>query len=301
MRSNGWVWFLSESLRYWEILSIGLTARQLGADGLRLTVISGSGFFPSSLVDVVSWKSLSGFRRARIASTYGQLWHLWGQQPRWWPLVRARSLTVHSLKGGNESWQGHPAEFSSVSEAAEDVNVWRPAFERDLAWGRPEDDQGEPMALVVFPSSTARPDRSVMDFLSRDFPWPLVKLSDQAGALFGAVGVVSETEAVRFLSNRGRLLVLPGVDVSTAILAAFASLYGVPTVSPWSPLLDDLLGPDGYIPLRRNELPKPLEVIGDLGRQAAIQGRHRIHDRCSSRESAETLQNIYRTLSEGRR
>ncbi|SMG32523.1 glycosyltransferase [Dethiosulfovibrio salsuginis] len=289
MKPSGWVWFLSRSLRSWDIMSLGLVARQLSSSGIRLTVISQSGFFPGGFADVISWRGLDGFDRAMSVAFRGRLWHLWGQAPKWWPVVRARATTVHSFKGSDEEWQGHPAIFAGTGLFSE-RNAWTPAFERDLSWGKPGEDKGDPIAMVVFPSSSVRPDRSILESLQRGIGMPLVRLSDQTGALPVPGGTVDESDAVRLLAGRARLLVLPGVDLSSAILAGFASLYGVPTLAPWSPLLDDLLGVNGY-------LTDKTSLSGENGRIAAAAARHRLSEHFTSENSAESLQSIYRTVT----
>lgn len=290
MKPRGWVWFLSRSLRSWDIMSLGLMARQLSSSGVRLTVMSQSGFFPGGFADVISWRGLDGFDRAMSVAFRGRLWHLWGQAPKWWPVVRARATTVHSFKGNDEEWQGHPAVFAGSGLFSE-RNAWIPAFERDLSWGRPGEDKGDPLALVVFPGSSIRPDRSILEALQKGVGMPLVRLSDQTGSLPGPGGTIEEGDAVKLLAGRAKLLVLPGVDLSSAILAGFASLYGVPTWAPWSPILDDLLGSDGYITDRGS-------ATVDTGRTTAAAARHRLSEHFTPELSAESLRSIYRTVTE---
>lgn len=278
-------------------MSLSLTARQLGAEGVRLTVLSQSGFFPGGFPDVISWRSQDGWERGLTVALRGRMWHLWGQPPRWWPLVRARATTVHSFKIGDGEWQGHPAVFAGTGSLS-DRNAWLPAFERDLSWGRPGEDKGDPVALVAFPVPMVRPDRGVMDFIHKGVGVPVVRLSDQTGAMPGAGSTVDESDAVRFLSGRSGMLILPGVDLSLSILAGFASLYGIPTVAPWSPLLDDLLGPGGYIQLKK-EPPSDLPslAMGESGRLAAAAARHRLSEFFSPELSAESLLGVYRTVT----
>ncbi|MEA3283718.1 MAG: hypothetical protein U9Q00_01905 [Synergistota bacterium] len=299
MRSKGWVWFLSGKLRPWDLMSLGFTARQLGLEGTRLTVISESGFFPGSLVEVVSWNGQDALARGLTLLFRGNAWHLWGCAPRWWPVISTRALTVHSFKDPEQRWCGHPSVFSGIAAEA-DPNSWRPAFERDLSWGQPGDSHGDPMALVVFPSSMSRPDRRAIEVLQRGVGLPIAKLTDQGGAFTGASGAIDDGDAVRFLSGRGRLLILPGVDLSSAILAGFAALYGVPTVAPWSPILDDLLGIDGYIALRKDvPIPSGEELIDERGKTAAVAARHRIILNFTPEASALSITNMYKALSEG--
>ncbi len=289
MKPRGWVWFLSRSLRSWDVMSLGLVARQLSSSGVRLTVMSQSGFFPWGGADVVSWRGMDGFDRAMSVAFRGRMWHLWGQAPRWWPVIRARATTVHSFKGGDENWQGHPAVFAGTGMFSE-RNAWIPAFERDLSWGRPGEDKGDPLALVVFPPSSVRPDRAMLEALQKGIGMPLVRLSDQTGSLPGSGGTVEESDAVRLLASRARLLILPGVDLSAAVLAGFAALYGVPTWAPWSPLLDDLLGADGYVKDR------PSTTV-EIGRTVAAAARHRLSEHFTPELSAESLRSIYRAVT----
>ena len=287
MKQKGWVWFLSRSLRSWDIMSLGLMARQLSSSGVRLTVISQSGFFPGGFADVISWRGLDGLDRAMSVAFRGRLWHLWGHAPKWWSVVRARATTVHSFKGTDEEWQGHPAVFAGTGLFSE-RNAWIPAFERDLSWGKPGEDKGDPLALVVLPSAQIRPDKTIMDVIQKGIGMPIVKLSDQSGALGVSGGTIDESDAVRLLAGRAKLLVLPAVDLSSAILAGFASLYGVPTLAPWSPILDDLLGAKGYLTDRANTV--------DVGRTVATAARHRLSEHFTPEISADSLMSIYRTV-----
>lgn len=296
-KNKGWTWFLSKSLRSWDVMSLSLTARQLGARGVRLTVISQTGFFPGGFPDVISWRSLDGWERGLTVAMRGRMWHLWGQPPGWWPLVRSRAATVHSFRDKDGEWKGHPAVFAGTGTLF-DGNAWLPAFDRELSWGSPGDEKGDPVALVVFPVPMVRPDRDIMDLIRQGLGVPAVRLSDQTGALPGAGGTLDESDVVRFLSGHSGILILPAVDFSLGLLAGFASLYGIPTVAPWSPMLDDLLGHGGYIsPKKGHESDLASEAMGEPGRLAAAGARHRLTESFTPELSAQSLLSVYRTVT----
>ena len=91
------IWYASKIAHPWERAMIGNMGAALRARGVGLFIYTDGGTMDFCLDGVLSWRALTLLERMRlILSSTGALWHLWGEAPRWWGLVRVRSRTVHT-------------------------------------------------------------------------------------------------------------------------------------------------------------------------------------------------------------
>ena len=72
-------------------------------------------------------KSISSFERAKSIFVKKEIWHLFGQAPIWWRIVRIHSRTVHTrLEGTN--WAGYPSRFFTEGALSGEAVVF-PVFD----------------------------------------------------------------------------------------------------------------------------------------------------------------------------
>lgn len=297
MKRTKWVWFLSGGLKSWDLLSLSLTAKELVQNGEELTILSQGGIYPGTFGNIISWNSLGVLDKTLWLSCRGSLWHLWGDVPSWWPLIKARATTVHSLRGSTD-WQGHPV-FISANNKSVDRNALVPAFEKDLVWGHPGETNRNPVVIALCPSVMSRPDRMISDILQGDLKMPLFKVSSHSGLIPGSGTSVAEEDILPIICKRGGVLVLTGIDQSLAILSGFAAMYGVPTIAPWTPLLDKMLGAEGYISIpaeKQFQEDVISKAMGDYGKKIVTFARHRLEEFFSPEISGENIRGIYKNL-----
>ena len=103
------VWYVSRKVSPWEqalIDSMAAALRTRGGD-VSLYVDGGT----AELGEACSWRSLTGLERAGRILEGGALWHLWGDAPSWWWLIRLRFRTVHTSFEEKPVWRGYPSRL----------------------------------------------------------------------------------------------------------------------------------------------------------------------------------------------
>lgn len=219
------IWYVSFR-RPWEISALGCLASALREQGVLASIFTECGTEGLDGLDAQSWVSLNPFEKLFTLIGKSKLWHLWGDAPGWWDVVRARARTVHTKLTPEGTWRGHPSVMARAL-AQQGESVILPAFEVMVDW-------------------------------------------NDSSNFCGHVPV-----------NDDGQLKLEEVNMSNAILAAYASLQGIPVVARRSAVLDEILGPSGYL----------LEDGSDAHVTGAA--RRYIQDNFNPSESAKKLASLY--------
>jgi len=212
-----------------------------------------------------------------------KLWHLWGDAPYWWGLVRLRARTVHTSLSAKVSWRGHPTRLFK-EQARDGENIILPTFEAKASWtdfsySWLDDELGH---AVIIPA------------------W------NDAGTckvILESWGAVAETDHERFKNSK--ILAVDDTP-SNALQAAFVTMRGVPVVAQDSPLIREVLGPGGFIPVEKqainnhSEWEKALSTAAsDTGRSTSAAARRFMKENYAAAAAAESLENLYAAVSRG--
>ena len=142
------VWYVSGTALPLEKAVVANMASAFRARGGKVALYIDGGMGGVEPDGAYAWRALTGTERAgRILFPGGALWHLWGDAPLWWGLVRLRSRTAHTVFAeknptdkskskskipgkisDNISWKGYPSRlFPDTAREGEGVLV--PAFD----------------------------------------------------------------------------------------------------------------------------------------------------------------------------
>ena len=272
------IWYVSSATRPWERLLIGNMASALRGRGVSLSLYVDGGTTGINVTGIHSWRALTGFERMkRVLLSRRALWHLWGEAPFWWGLVRLRFRTVHTSFDAAPSWLGHPSRiFPEPSRNGESIIL--PTFDSRVS--QMEEEQGQ--AVYMDPAAASPALRWVLD----DLGAPVIDLRE-----------------VRFNSVPARSgVVIPGgPEPSDALLATVMTMHGLTVAALDSPYLQALLGPDGYFVAEdtadvwRDTL---IEALSDRGRALGASARHFVNTRCSASACADSIVSLYTRVLE---
>lgn len=278
------IWYISKIAHPWERAIIGNMAAAMKSRGAKLFVYSDGGTTDFCVDGVLSWKSLTGLERMRLILSSGDnLWHLWGEAPPWWSLVRVRSRTVHTSWRPSPSWRGHPSRLFA-EQAGEGETVVKPTFESRLVRSEDSVDVSAQASCSVYVNSAS----PVWSGALSDLTCPVVDLGAER---FGAT-----------VAKSGCYLAKDGP--SEALLAAVLTMQGLSVVGPDSSYLHSLLGEEGYFPVEEQDKEEAWreairQALSDRGRAVATSARYAIKTRYSSAECANSLETMYRAVMEG--
>lgn len=279
------IWYVSKIIHPWERVIIGNMGAVLKARGYGLSIYTDGGTTDFCVDGILSWKALTGLERLRlILSSAGGLWHLWGDPPPWWSLVRIRSRTVHTSWQPAPVWRGHPSRLFT-EQAGDGESVIKPTFESRLTHSE-EPSEGSSLSSHALYVNLQKATSSLRKAVAA-LKCPVVDLGT------GRFGV-SSAKSGCFVSGDGP---------SEALLAAALTMQGLVVVGPETSYLHSLLGDQGYFSVEedgeeawKNAIHR---ALSDQGRALAISTRHTIKTRYSAVESAGTLEAMYRSVLEG--
>ena len=285
-------WFLGESLLPWEASVAGSIARALIQNGTILHTYSASGIEAFNIPGLLSWRSMNALERGAAVLSQGRLWHLWGTPPSWWGLIRFRSRTVHTSFFPPEEWKGHPTVLTQRDASGGETYI-PPVFEVKVNWGGSVEED---------PSSK---DEGLLCLYDGDGG-----LGEEYQSLVEAMGGTlrflknTRDEALTSIASGKAALILEVPTTSLALLAAKSALMGVATASPSTPVMDELLGKEGYVifdPSDGGEDKKNLlkDLTGEKGRSASAAARRHASEVFTPEKSAKKLEGLYRFLSGG--
>lgn len=283
-------WYIGESLLPWEASVAGTLARALIRSGTDLHAYSGSGTDLLNIPGLLSWRSMHTMERATAAGIKGRLWHLWGTPPSWWGLVRLRARTVHTRFSLKTEWRGHPTVLSATEFSGGETYI-PPAFEVKVNWG------GDA------PGETSPGDESLLCLLAGE-----TSGENEYSSLLGSMGASFQLfgrggkDAMQHLFTGRTMLLVENPVPSLALLSANGALMGVPTAAPRSPVMDELLGKDGYVhldPAAGTEEKRRIltQLAGEGGRAASAAARRHVSEQFPPEKGAKKLENLYLSLS----
>ncbi|MBQ7262579.1 MAG: hypothetical protein IJR14_02550 [Synergistaceae bacterium] len=274
------IWYISKDARPWERSLIGDMALALRARGasVSLYVDGGTGDIP--VEGVLSWRALTGVERmSRVLFSGRAVWHLWGEPPAWWRIIRLHARTAHTSFDEDPDWRGYPSCVFPRRPLDGEAQLV-PTFAAKIS----QDDDG-PTPPSIYVSETA--------------PSALRKLLDVVD-----VPVVDLAQAHLAPGPALRGAFIPGHGPSEALRAAAMTMRGLVASAPRSPHMDAILGAEGYLSApedTEDAWRKTIEeALSERGRQQAASGRHHLNVHCSSDRCADSLIELYRDVAEGR-
>lgn len=267
------VWYVSKTVDVWRRALIGRMAESLRSRGVPLSLYVDGSVAGIDARDVSAWSALTGLERAsRILFSGRALWHLWGNAPAWWRIVRLRARAVHTSFDEKTSWCGYPSRLFP-DRARDGESLILPAFDFRISG---VDDEG---------------------------PLPVVCLGDAAGqgledALSGNEHPVVGADDLSPDAPTARSGVfIAGPQPFDALRAASLTMQGLVAAAIESPHLNALLGSEGYVRAAEDTEEAwrlALEAaLSERGRAVAVSARHFIKTRCSPERSADSLVALY--------
>ena len=215
---------------------------------------------------IIDAKHISGIERVKNIFARKEIWHLFGQAPAWWRIVRIHSRTVHTLLDGGTHWGGYPSRF--FTEGAKN---------------------GEAVISPVFdPISSNTEDGITGVFVNghnENIPegdYDIVDISDRILRPEALSGIYIAQDTTPREAMRAGLLTMRGVSVA----------------SRKSGYLDEILGPDGYFMLDDNsDLSKVIRLgLSERGRRMAMSARHFLKSRRSHEKCTDSIRMLYRKV-----
>ena len=272
------VWYVSGFRQPWEADVIGNLAEALKARGVFLRVYVKGGTASLHVEEVMSWNSLTFFERMKAVFFGGKLWHLWGDAPLWWGLVRLRARTVHTSLSAKPRWKGQPTRLFKA-QASDGENRILPTFEPKAAWTADFsrswlDDERDEALLIPAWGKDAKTCKDIVE------TWDVL---------------LTEAGDERFA--RSKVIVVDGTP-SNALYAAFMTMRGVPVVAQDSSLIREVLGPGGYVAAPesddKSEWKKALSTAAsDAGRSISAAARRFLKENYGTSAAAESLESLY--------
>jgi hypothetical protein len=278
------IWYVSGFRRPWEAALLDGLAAALRAKGVlspRLYVDGGTANF--RVDGAMSWRSLTFFERLAAVLFRGKLWHLWGEAPFWWGLIRLHARTVHTSLEDAPEWRGHPTRiFEGQARHGESLIV--PLFEAKAAWAGEEKGEDSASAVIL----AAAPDAALREALDE---------SKMTG--------ISMTEAVTDSTLQRGGILFAGAGASDALLAAYLTMQGVPVIAAAESIfLSAVLGRGGYIVPRAGDRQGWKTALGDAaseaGRASSASARRFLKEKYDAGESVKSVENLYRTVMGGK-
>ena len=281
-----YVWYVSGFNQPWETDVISNLAEALKNKGVSLRVYAQGGTAHLNVENVMSWNSLTFFERVKAVFSGRKLWHLWGDAPLWWGLVRVRSRTVHTSLCTNPQWKGHPTRLFK-EQARQGENRVQPTFEPKAAWAdfshsnthsQLNDEWDEPVLIPAWN------DAGTCSVIIESWAYLVAKTGDEC-------------------SKRSRILVVDDTP-SNALQAAYMTMRGVPVVAKDAPLIRETLGAEGYVAAPSSndkaEWEKALSTAAsDVGRSVSAAARYFLKENYPAAAAAESLENLYEAVGRG--
>lgn len=292
MCGDSLVWLLTSSLPVWELAVIGSLVRELRGrlPYFRFFALKNDQWLDFSTPEL--WSSLSWRDKALLFATKGRIWHVWGTPPPWWHLIGVHAKTIQSTSGLKASYRGLSQKSFFIP----------PAFESKISWALAEEGfkcSGAPALFIAgVPNEATGYWLSIL--LNQTMPIfkvPFPKQQEWPGKTLSHSSYI-----LPLMGQRGGVLLLLSDHPSLALLAAQASILGVPVLSPPSAFLDRLLGSEGYVRVQKSS-DGPLlfeeflfSSFSSQGKNTAVKARNCLLNVWTPQESVDALLKIYSQL-----
>ena len=124
------IWYIQHDIPAWERSLIGNMAAALKSRA-DVVIYAAGGVNNIKFNNAFSWQALTSLERLKhILFSGKKLWHLWGDAPSWWPLVKLHARTVHTLNNNkNFKWQGCPSRLFPDTKNLNGEFILIPSFE----------------------------------------------------------------------------------------------------------------------------------------------------------------------------
>ena len=208
----------------------------------------------------------SGFERIKNIFAKREIWHLFGEAPIWWRIVRLHSRTVHTKLEGDK-FSGWPSRFFTEGAKSGEAVIF-PVF--------------DPLAGI---SQSGEINKAVFIRNNRKIP-------------------EGDYEIVDISKKTLRPEVLSGVYIANeetpreAMRAGILTMRGVSIASKKSGYLDEILGPAGYFLINdENDLSRIIrQGLGERGRHMAVSARHFLKSRRYHEKCTDSIITLYRKV-----
>lgn len=242
-----------------------------------------------------SWNALTSLERlGKILFSGKNIWHLWGDAPSWWGLVRLHARTVHTLSlnnfnNKNFKWQGHPSKLFP-DKALNGEAVLIPSFETKVS-NNDDNNNSDAPAVYAGLKNSHESLSPVLDDLNIKIDGRFVPVIDTGDADFNLNS--SQAKSGVFISSPS--------NIFDALKAAVLTMQGLTVVSQKSEYLDALLGADGYFinnDLKENAWRDIIfKALSEQGRRAAVSARHFIKNHFSAEKCADSFLELYKKVA----
>ncbi len=208
----------------------------------------------------------SGFEQVKNIFASKEIWHLFGEAPLWWRIVRIHSRTVHTLLDGGKKWGGYPSRF--FTEGA--MN-------------------GEAVIFPVFDAISSRSEDGIKGVFTNGIR---SNIPEGDYDIVDIAGKILRPEALSGIYIAGE------ATPREAMRAGLLTMRGAAVASRKSGYLDEILGPDGYFMLNDDtDLARVIRLgIGERGRHMAMAARHFLKSRRSHERCTDSIITLYRKV-----
>ena len=219
-----------------------------------------------TIIDAKDSGYMSGFERMRNIFARKEIWHLFGEIPAWWRIVRLHSRTVHTLLDGGTKWGGYPSRF--FTEGAKN---------------------GEAVISPVFDAISSQ---------SGDGITGVFVHGKGEGIPAGDYEVVDISERILRPEALSGIYIADGTTPREAMRAGLLTMRGVSVASRKSGYLDEILGPDGYFMIDdSSDMSRIIRLgLSERGRRMAMAARHFLKSRRSHEKCTDSIIMLYRKV-----
>jgi hypothetical protein len=289
------IWFLSQNFPTWELAIIYSFARNMRERGIALSIYAEEEL-DRSFISTECWSSLTEREKLWVALSQGNVWHFWGGTPWWGSFLSLRSRLFYGLCEKTVPSRGTHLTFFSSDEDEMSTYI-PPIFESKIAWTMSERNSCEGTPSLYMAGSPHKKNRWYKNVLSAWeaplFKIPFPEANMWPGRIFPNSSLVSS-----YMGQRGGALLLLSSSPSLALLAAHATILGVPIISTPSKRLDELLSREGYITITSQENERELlhtlqSAFDSMGKEHALKGRNYLLSSWAIDRGLQALMSLY--------